>query len=69
MPAALPCRPCSIGGETEAFYEKPRQMHRHLPDLYAVLSGLYMLDAAGDEHDGAPTGGPCRKGVRIATIV
>ena len=41
---------------TEAFFEKPRQMKSHLPDLYEVLADLYRLQTADDEHDGAPTG-------------
>ena len=44
---------------TEAFFEKPRRMKRHLPDLYEVLAELYRLDTADDGHDGAPTG-TCR---------
>ena len=41
---------------TEAFFEKPRQMKRHLPELYEVLADLYRVDTAADDNDGAPTG-------------
>lgn len=32
---------------TEAFFEKPRQMKRKLPDLYAVMQAFYHQDPAG----------------------
>lgn len=32
---------------TEAFFEKPRQMQRRLPDLYATLKLFYRQDPAG----------------------
>ena len=31
---------------TEAFFERPRALHRHWPDLYAVLRGYYLQDPA-----------------------
>ncbi|MCO4764261.1 MAG: zinc-dependent peptidase [Myxococcales bacterium] len=40
---------------TEAFFEKPRQMKAHLPELFDVLHELYKLDPC-DGKDGAPTG-------------
>lgn len=32
---------------TEAFFERPRQMKRKLPDLYAVMQAFYQQDPAG----------------------
>jgi hypothetical protein len=43
---------------TEAFFEKPRQMREHMPDLYAQLHGFYGFDPAFDERDGVPSGRP-----------
>lgn len=40
---------------TEAFFEKPRQMKKRLPELFDVLHELYQLDPC-DGRDGAPTG-------------
>lgn len=40
---------------TEAFFEKPRQMKKRLPDLFEELHELYQLDPC-DGRDGAPTG-------------
>ena len=32
---------------TEAFFEKPKQMHKHSPDLYEELKSYYKLDPLG----------------------
>jgi Mlc titration factor MtfA (ptsG expression regulator) len=31
---------------TELFFDRPRQMRRQLPELYAVLSAYYLQDTA-----------------------
>jgi Mlc titration factor MtfA (ptsG expression regulator) len=34
---------------TESYFEKPRQMKTHAPDLYRELQEFYGGDPAGDE--------------------
>lgn len=41
---------------TEAFFEKPRQMKEHTPDLYEELRRFYGFDPASDALDGVPSG-------------